>query len=201
MKNDEKSKILDDEKNIVLDHDYDAIQELDHPLPSWWVMTFYGGIFFAIIYSVYFFFMGGFSIEKDFQEKMTKIKELRSEFASEGDFNLAFYQELLTDQVIAQGEEIYNINCIACHLENGKGGDIGPNLADNFWKNGDGSAESIYEIVYNGRLEAGMPPWADILQPEELYAVTAYVRSLRGVESEGAKGPEGQEYPVPADNE
>ena len=45
-----KSKPIEEEGEIILDHNYDGIKELDNNLPPWWVYSFYISIFFAVIY-------------------------------------------------------------------------------------------------------------------------------------------------------
>lgn len=202
----EKSQILEDEKNLVLNHDYDGIQELDHPLPFWWQATFYGGIIFAFAYCIYFWFLGGENIEQSYQRRMALLQEQKAIAGGDGQFEIIKYQtEFISSQNLAQtlqtGEGVYQMYCMACHMEGGRGGDIGPNLADDHWKNGDGRAESIYEVIVNGRLDQGMPAWDGVLTTSDMYAVTAYVRSLRGSNPSDAKAPEGEYFDPPDDNE
>ena len=45
-----RSKEIEREEDIMLDHDYDGIKELDNVLPPWWVYLFYGTIIFSVIY-------------------------------------------------------------------------------------------------------------------------------------------------------
>lgn len=45
-----KSKQTD----VMLDHDYDGIRELDNKLPPWWLYLFYITIIWAILYLIYF---------------------------------------------------------------------------------------------------------------------------------------------------
>lgn len=45
-------------KDVLLNHDYDGIQELDNDLPSWWLWLFYFSIFFAIVYLLHFHVLG-----------------------------------------------------------------------------------------------------------------------------------------------
>ena len=49
-----RSKSIDEEEDIVLDHNYDGIRELDNSLPPWWVYMFYATILFAVVYLVRF---------------------------------------------------------------------------------------------------------------------------------------------------
>ncbi len=45
---------IEKEKDILLDHNYDGIQELDNKLPPWWVYGFYATIIFAVVYMFYY---------------------------------------------------------------------------------------------------------------------------------------------------
>lgn len=199
--NEDKNLILEDEKELVLDHDYDGIQELDHPLPHWWVGTFVGGFIFAALYLIFYEVLGAPGIQETYEKNMAIVlekRELRSQDV--GLFEIEVYREYLGPQGIAEGKEVYEWNCLACHGENGAG-DIGPNLTDNYWKNVDGTAEGVYEVIVNGREDLGMPGWADLLSKDEMYAATAYVRSLRGQEVENPKAPEGEYFDPPPEDE
>ena len=44
---------LDREHEIMMDHEYDGIRELDNNLPPWWVWMFYATIAFGAVYLVY----------------------------------------------------------------------------------------------------------------------------------------------------
>ncbi len=58
------------EKDVLLDHDYDGIRELDNDMPSWWVYMFYVTIVIAVIYLLYFhvFNLGDLSREEYYKE-------------------------------------------------------------------------------------------------------------------------------------
>ena len=49
----EKTTLSESEKKVLLDHDYDGIQEFDYPLPSWWLGLFYATVIFGVIYYIY----------------------------------------------------------------------------------------------------------------------------------------------------
>ena len=58
--NDKKIEQLSEEdKSVLLEHDYDGIQEFDYPLPSWWTMSFVLTVLFGVPYAIYYLGMGG----------------------------------------------------------------------------------------------------------------------------------------------
>ena len=48
------SKPIEEEHEIILEHNYDGIKELDNDLPPWWVYGFYASIIFAAVYLIRF---------------------------------------------------------------------------------------------------------------------------------------------------
>lgn len=195
MSNDNKTEniILDDEKALVLDHDYDGIQELDHPLPSWWIATFVGTVVFGILYAIYYLWAGGPTLAEEYAGDMKKINEAKAELAKQVDvFDKTAYMEWTKPEGLAKGKAVYEENCLTCHEENGKG-DIGPNLTDEYWLLAKGTPESIYAIVNKGNEDNGMPAWGEVITKDEMYAATAYVMSLKGFKHKGgAKEPQGE---------
>lgn len=45
---------MSDEKDKLLDHDYDGIKELDNDMPRWWLWLFYITIIWAVLYMLYY---------------------------------------------------------------------------------------------------------------------------------------------------
>jgi cytochrome c oxidase cbb3-type subunit 3 len=66
------------------------------------------------------------------------------------------------------------MNCTGCHF-NGGGG-MGPALMSGHWRYG-GRIEQIYESIAQGRPN-GMPSWQFVLQPQQMWDLAAYVKSL-----------------------
>jgi len=81
---------------------------------------------------------------------------------------------------LAAGEEIWTINCVACHGDDGKGiADLGaPNLTDAIWLYG-GTYDEIVSQIHNPK-HGVMPSWGGRLEPEVVKMVTIYVHSLGG---------------------
>ena len=65
-------------------------------------------------------------------------------------------------------------NCSGCH-SNGGGG-MGPDLMDDVWIYG-GRLEQIHQTLVQGRPN-GMPSWGDKVPDEQLWQISAYVRSM-----------------------
>jgi len=76
---------------------------------------------------------------------------------------------------IADGQQLFGqMNCTGCHF-NGGGG-MGPALMSGHWRYG-GQMGQIYESIAQGRPN-GMPSWQFVLQPEQIWELAAYVKSL-----------------------
>lgn len=183
--------LSDDDKAKLLDHDYDGIQELDHPLPQWWIATFVISVLFSIPYFYYYVLGGGPSLSQEHEMQMVEVTKIKEAAKSQGQkFSMDEYNALASDEGVKQGQQIFVDNCVACHKEQGIG-DIGPNLTDAYWIEGTGSVEDLFKTVFNGREEKGMPVWGEILSKEEIYKAVSYVRSLRNKNLPG-KDPQGE---------
>lgn len=76
------------------------------------------------------------------------------------------------------GEKVFAGTCAACHGADGKGNTLlgAPNLTDDVWLYG-GSIERVLESVGQGR-QGHMPAQKDLLGPERVHLLAAYVWSL-----------------------
>lgn len=192
MKDDNTLHVKEDEKHLLMDHNYDGIQELNHPLPFWWSFTFYGAIVFSTGYFIYYMFLGGPSLRQEFNKDYAVIVAFQQEYKKkEGVFDPMLYSAYSTPEHIKKGEEVYTNNCLACHQEKGRG-DIGPNLTDEYWLWAKGTPETIYPVVFNGVPDNGMPVWSEVLSKEEIYQAVAYVQTLHLSHQPQGKAPQGE---------
>lgn len=191
MNNKTELHLEEGEKEILIDHVYDGIQELNNPLPSWWSFTFWAGIVFAIIY-IAATFLGAPTLRDEFALEHVKNLKLQDDFNKKnGSFESAKYMAIMKDDGLGQGKAVYMKNCFSCHKENGAGG-IGPNLSDEYWLYSKGTPESNFPVVFNGVPEEGMPTWSAKISEKEIYQVVGYIQSLHNTNQPEGKKPRGE---------
>ena len=79
-------------------------------------------------------------------------------------------------RAIASGGQLFvAYNCLDCHGADGSGA-MGPSFQDGRWHFG-GSSGDVFESIYQGRPD-GMPAWGGRISDEQVWMLTAYVRSL-----------------------
>ena len=187
-----KSKSIEDEGQLLLDHDYDGIKELDNNLPPWWVYLFYGCIAFSIIYLVRFEIMGGDNQETELKKEMAQAKiEVAAYMKNAPDMmDEKTVTQLTSPADLTAGKLIFTANCIPCHRPDA-GGLIGPNLTDDRWILGGGIKNLFHTITNGGRDGKGMIAWKATLKPKDIQKVASYVLSLKGSNPVNPKAPEG----------
>ena len=187
----------DDMKNnddplLIAGHDYDGIQELDNPLPRWWLVTFFGTIIFGILYWIYYEPLSGPSLNEELQASLSQIqmKQQKADAAgpkaSEVDFNTLMGQE----DALKRAEMHYQAKCASCHGKELQGL-IGPNLVDKYWVHNKGDNAGLVEVIKVGVLDKGMPPWKGVIPDKEIFEIVAYIKSKSGSEVPNPKAPEG----------
>lgn len=195
MKKLTKTKSVEEEHELVLNHEYDGIKELDNELPPWWVYLFYATIVFSVVYLARYELFGGDTQIDEFNKSMELARIQVEEYKKNApDLLTAEQVTVLTDaSALATGKVLYDINCIACHKADG-GGSIGPNLTDEYWILG-GSIKDIFNtIMEGGRDGKGMIAWKQQLSPTEIQQISSYIVTLQGTNPPDAKEPEGDRY-------
>ena len=175
-------------------HEWDGIEELDNPLPAWWVWMFVITIVFAVGYLAFYPGLGNFAgtgewssaKEHDlagaahrerFAPLYTRIAGLSpSEFAADKD-------------AMQVGRRLFINNCATCHGVNASGAPGFPDLSDDHWIWG-GNHQDILTSISNGR-QAAMPPWGSALGDSGVTQVANYAMSLAGFEHDPNQAAEG----------
>ena len=183
---------IEDEAEIILDHNYDGIKELDNNLPPWWIYGFYASIVFAAVYLLrYHVFSGPTQIdelETELADARIAIETYKKTTKNLVDINTV--TQLTEAADLSAGKTIFETNCVACHMADGGGG-IGPNLTDPNWILG-GDIKSIFKTVSEGgRSGKGMIAWKQQLKPLEMAQVSSYVLTFEGTTPANPKAPEG----------
>jgi len=184
---------MSNEKDRLLDHIYDGIQEYDNPLPPWWVYLFIITIIWGVIYLFYYDVtgMGDGSIKQYKREVADFNKQMSSNGANLANISLGKddYVMKKDDNIIEAGKQIFLKNCVACHGQKGEGG-IGPNLTDDYWIHG-GEFQNVITTIFNGVPEKGMTSWKAVLNKQEIYSVACFVYNLNGSNPQNPKAPQG----------
>lgn len=180
---------IEEEHTILMNHEYDGIQELDNNLPTWWVWGFYATIIFAIIYIFNYHILGTSDLQlaeynKEMVTKQKEVDAYLSKMAMNVDENTAVL--LTDDKDLSAGKVLFEANCVACHLNDGTG-QIGPNLTDKNWIYGY-DVKDIFKTVKLGTSN-GMPEHNSKLNPIQIQQVSSFVLSMP--EKKG-KDPEGE---------
>lgn len=187
------SKPIEKEGEIILDHEYDGIRELDNDLPPWWRYGFYASIVFAFIYMLRYHVFNGENQYDELENTMEIAKADLEEYKKNAKDLIDFESvtALTEPSDLASGKAIYEANCVACHMADGGGG-IGPNLADDHWILGGGIKNIFHTVSEGGRNGKGMIAWKPILKPVEMAQVSSYVLTFQGTTPEKPKDPEGE---------
>ena len=188
-------------------HEWDGIQELNTPLPRWWLVILYATIIWSFGYFVVYpswplltsYTQGsfGWSSRGAVDADVAAMRALRAPMndkivkASLADIEkdpqlLAFAR--------ASGKAAFGDNCAPCHGAGGGGAKAYPNLNDDDWLWG-GTLDQIFATLNFGirsghakGREGSMPAFGrdGLLKDAEVSQVANFVRSLSGLPAEGA---------------
>jgi cytochrome c oxidase cbb3-type subunit 3 len=183
---------LSEENDLVMEHEYDGIKELDNPIPSWFMYLFYSTIVFAVAYLLVYHVFGIGQLQYDeYKTEVAQADIAKTEYLSKQlnrvDENTV---KLVKDpSVLESGHAIFKQNCVPCHGEKAQG-NVGPNLTDDYWLHG-GKINDLFKTIKYGVPAKGMPTWEKQLTPKQISDVANFVKSLYGTNPPNAKAPQG----------
>ncbi|MFG1430124.1 cytochrome-c oxidase, cbb3-type subunit III [Xanthobacter sp. V2C-8] len=195
-------------------HEWDGIEELNNPLPRWWLWVWYATILWSIAYWIMFPAWPlissatpgvlGWNSRTAVSTQLEDLRALRAESTAKlADASLQQIEDTpaLLTLARAQGRVAFADNCAPCHGQGG-GGAVGfPNLNDDDWLWG-GSLDQIYQTISYG-IRSGddqahvgsMPAFGrdGILTKPQISAVASYVRTLSGLDKSSPLSEQGKE--------
>jgi cytochrome c oxidase cbb3-type subunit 3 len=181
-------------------HEWDGIRELNNPLPRWWVWTFYLTIAWALAYTIAYPAWPmlhsattgwlGYSSRDAVKQELDAADAARVQYVeaiASKDVKAILADDELREFATAAGSAAFKVNCVQCHGSGAQGSPGFPNLNDDDWLWG-GEPEQIYQTISHGvRFSADadtrtseMPGFGEMLEPEEVAEVSAFVASLSG---------------------
>jgi cytochrome c oxidase cbb3-type subunit III len=179
--------------NLIKDHEYDNIRELDNPAPFWLMSLFYITVIFSVIYGAYYFWLGiGDSQKDEYNREVAAAQINLDKQQSQKTFDESKIVLFQDDINIEAGAQIFATKtCTTCHGPDGGGNAIGPNLSDEYWIHGN-KPEQLYQVVKNGVLAKGMTPFKGQLTENQIVQVLSYVlQKIQRSHPQAPKAPQG----------
>lgn len=181
-----------EEKDLLMEHEYDGIRELDNPTPAWFMWLFYITITFAFTYLLtYHVFKLGKLQNQEYVAEMKQASVDQEAFLAKSANRVDENSVKLTNDptVLKDGAAIFQQNCTPCHGQHAEG-IVGPNLTDEYWLHG-GNINDIFKVIKYGVPEKGMISWEKQLTPKQIADVANYVKSLKDSHPANPKAPQG----------
>ena len=189
-------KLAPGEKPELMKHTWDGdLQDLNNPLPRWWLGLFYGTMVFAVVYLVLWPGLGNYAgvlgwtstgeYEAEVKAAEAKFKPVYAGFMQQDIATVA-----ADPNARAIGKNLFLTYCSQCHGSNAEGSKGFPNLTDHDWLYG-GDPDTIVATLTNGR-SGMMPAMGGALGSQGTKEVANYVLSLSGRKHDAASATAGQ---------
>lgn len=172
------------EKAELIEKAWDGdLQELNNPLPRWWLWLFYLTIVFGVVYLALYPGLGSYKGMLDWSATGQWQQEQAKANAQYGPiFDKYLKQDLKVvaadPQAREMGQRLFLTYCSQCHGSDAAGARGFPNLTDHDWLYG-GDPETIQASITNGRAGV-MPALGAALGVQGTKQVANYVLSLSG---------------------
>lgn len=187
------------EKELVMDHKYDGIEELDNPTPPWFMGLFYGTIAIGVVYLLVYHVVGtGDVMVEEYTQEVAIAEKQREIYLTQVAGSINENTVTLTKDAkdLDAGKTLFNQYCTACHGQNAEGV-VGPNLTDEYWLHG-GTIKAVYHTIMEGVPDKGMIAWKKQLNPLQIQQVASYILTLQGTNPANAKEPQGDKVAAEA---
>ncbi len=203
---------VDEETGVdTTGHSWDGIQELNNPLPRWWLWTFYltiiWGIGYTIAYPAWPMVSGATAGVLGWSARGTVANDIAEHDGQNANLVTALLQADMTTlpenadlnrYAVARGGAVFRAQCSQCHGSGAAGATGYPNLLDDDWLWGGEMEQIIYSVTHGIRNEVDpdahwsqMPAFGDIFTKEETAATVEYLVSLSSSEFDATLAEEG----------
>jgi len=187
-------------------HEWDGIEELNNPLPRWWLWTFYLTIIWALGYTIAYpawpMISGATSGVLGYSSRADVAAEIDAAAAANAPLDARIESldlaAIATDAEVGHfassgGAAVYRTFCTQCHGAGAGGAPGFPNLLDDDWLWG-GDIEAIYTTVKHGIRDeldpnsrySQMPAFGEYLTRDEIANLTQHVLAISGQEHDAA---------------
>ncbi len=188
-------KPISEEKELIMEHTFDGIAELDNPTPAWFMVLFYGTMIFAIVYLTTYHVFGWAPLqEEEYAIELKQADEAKAAMLLKPG-NAANKINENNVEITKDAAELktagilFKSTCAPCHGENAQG-IVGPNLTDAYWLHG-GTVKEIFKTIKYGVPDKGMIAWEKTIRPQQIAELASYILTLQGTNPSGAKAPQG----------
>ena len=209
----DKKRIDEATGTSTVGHEWDGIEELDTPMPRWWLLTFYATIVFALVYVVLYpaipmahqatrglwHWSSRAELTQAMKADAARKAPILSAIAATPIEQLAAKPALL-QAAVQGGGAAFKVHCVQCHGSGAAGSKGYPNLNDDDWLWG-GDLKSIQETITNGARNPDvaetrmslMPAFGKdgILTAAQVQDVVSHVRVISGQEKMSASAQRG----------
>jgi cytochrome c oxidase cbb3-type subunit 3 len=193
-------------------HEWDGIEELDTPMPRWWVISFWGTIVWGIIYVLLYPAIPLLNSATpglwNWTSRGELAQELKAETLRRAPVTSALAaipveqlagNEKLYQAAIEGGRAAFKVHCVQCHGSGAAGSTGYPNLNDDDWLWG-GDLPAIHTTLTHGIRQpdydatrfSQMPAFEGVLSVGEIDAVVGYVQTLSGMARPSALSASGE---------
>jgi cytochrome c oxidase cbb3-type subunit 3 len=191
-------------------HEWDGIEELDTPMPRWWLWSLYAtivwGVVYVILYPAWPLLRQGTEGVLGWSSRGQLAQEMQDEGKRRAPMLMALSRvpierlpedSRLMRAAVEGGRAAFRVNCVQCHGSGAAGGNGYPNLNDDDWLWG-GDLKAIEYTIVHGIRQPGadqtrmsmMPAFGrdGLLTPQEISTIADQVLSFSG---EGKATPAG----------
>ena len=173
-------------------HTWDeTLEEMNNPLPRWWIYLFYLTIAFAVVYLVLY---PGFGASKG-SFGWTQVSQYENEVAKANAAVEPLFAKYLKQDIAevaadpqarAMGERMYLTYCVQCHGSDARGSKGFPNLSDTDWLHG-GDGATLVKTITEGRIGMMPPMGAAVGSASDVENLANFVLSLSGSAHDAVK--------------